>query len=215
MLNFSKIYNYQSKSEDATLFKETLLINFISAATCFFFAYSINNFLIKDNIHLILKTLIYNQIYIKEDKNEINDIFKKIEESEGEYKYIEIVSSNKHKIVDFNIIQKFCFLSKLNRGVDKEIYSYLEEYIDYKELVIKKNDDFVNFLFTDKILIPITEEFIRFHKNVEKYESKQEDETKIKVIINKINTIKNYYSPLLEKNPKLKLETKNLFYKNE
>ena len=47
MLNFSKIYNYQSKSEDATLFKETLLINFISAATCFFFAYSINNFLIK------------------------------------------------------------------------------------------------------------------------------------------------------------------------
>ena len=71
--------------------------------------YIINNFLIKDNIHLILKTLIYNQIYIIEDKNEINDIFKKIEESEGEYKYIEIVSSNKHKIVDFNIIQKFCF----------------------------------------------------------------------------------------------------------
>jgi PAS domain S-box-containing protein len=47
MLNFSKIYNYQSESEDATLFKETLLINFISAATCFFFAYSINNILIK------------------------------------------------------------------------------------------------------------------------------------------------------------------------
>ena len=46
MLSFVKLFNYKSESEDSVLFKETLLINFISAATCFFFLYAINNYFI-------------------------------------------------------------------------------------------------------------------------------------------------------------------------
>lgn len=178
--------------------------------------YVINNFLTKDNVNSVLKTFILKFIYFKEDKIELNDLLKEIEEKEGEYKYIEIVTANKNKIVDFNIIQKFVTLIDVKRNVAEEIYSYLEEQNEYIELVIKENDDFVNFLFTNKILIPITEDFLRYHKDTEKYESdtKLKDDTKIKVVMNKINNVKNYYSPLLDKNPKLKLETKNLFYKN-
>jgi hypothetical protein len=40
---------------------------------------------------------------------------------------------------------------------------------------------------------------------------KERDATKIKYIVNKFSNIKNYYSPILEKNPKLKLEIKNSF----
>lgn len=178
--------------------------------------YVINNFLIKDNVNLILKTFILKMIYLKEDKIELNALLNQIEQKEGEYKYIEIVTANKNKIVDFNVIQKFVSLYGFKRNLSEDIYSYLEENIEYSELVIRNNEDFVNFLFTNKILIPITEDFIRYHKDTEKYESdtRLKEDTKIKVVINKVNNVRNYYSPLLEKNPKLKLETKNLFYKN-
>lgn len=46
MLNFAQIFNYKSNSDEQTYFKETLLINFIGSAICFFFLYSINNYLI-------------------------------------------------------------------------------------------------------------------------------------------------------------------------
>ena len=180
--------------------------------------YIINHFLIQNNINSILQTFILRLIYKKEQKNELNDLLKEAEEKEGEYKYIEIVTANKNKIVDFNIIQKFVTLCDFQRNTSQEIYSYLQEHTENKdiELVIKENDEFVNFLFTNKILIPISEEFLRYHKDTEKYESdtKLKEDTKIKVIINKINTIKNFFSPLVEKNIKLKLETKKMFYKN-
>jgi regulator of replication initiation timing len=93
----------------------------------------------------------------------------------------------------------------------------LEEDLEYADIVIRENSDFINFLFSNKILIPISEDFLRYHKDNEKYDLndnvKNRDDTKIKYIINKINNIKNYYSPMVEKNAKLKLDTEKLFYK--
>ena len=48
----------------------------------------------------------------------------------------------------------------------------------------------MDFLFSNKILIPITEEFLRYHKSGEKYDKssmqnlKERDATKIKYVIN-------------------------------
>jgi hypothetical protein len=178
--------------------------------------YLINNFFIKDNFHNILKTIIFKQIYIKEEKNEVNNILKELEEKDAEYKYIEIVVSNEKKIVDFNIIQKFLNVSQNKKGLAEEIYNYLYEIQEEKEFILKENEDFINFLFSNKILVPISEDFLRYHKNTEKYEveNKSREDTKVKYVINKINNIKNYYSPLVEKNAKLKLEIKENFYKN-
>ncbi len=178
--------------------------------------YIVNNFFIKENFHTIIKTFIFKQIYLKEEKLEINNILKEVEEIDNEYKYIEIVVSNKNKIVDFSIIQKFLSISQNRRGYAEEIYNYLGEMNENNEIIIKENRDFINFLFSNKVLIPITEDFLRYHKNTEKYEtdSKSREETKVKYVINKINNVKNYYSPLVEKNAKMKLEIKNHFYKN-
>ena len=143
------------------------------------------------------------------------------EKEDAEYKYIEIVVSNEKKLVDFNVIQKFLSIDQLKSGLAEEIYTYLEEIRDTKEFVIRENQDFVNYLFANQIIIPITEDFLRYHKDTEKYDPeslvessniKERDATKIKYIINKMNNIRNYYSPLLEKNPKLKLETEKLFF---
>ena len=180
--------------------------------------YIIDNFFVNDNFHNILKTIIFKQIYIKEDKNDINNILKELEDKDAEYKYIEIVVSNDKKIVDFNVIQKFLNIIQNKQGLAEEIYNYLYEMKEEKEFILKENEDFVNFLFSNKILVPITEDFLRYHKNTEKYEnetrSKERDDTKIKYIMNKINNIKNFYSPAIEKNIKLKSEIKDFFYKN-
>ena len=182
--------------------------------------YVANNFLIKDNFHNIIKTLIFRYIYINEEKNEIIKLLNQKEKENAEYKYIEIVVSNENRTINFNNIQKLLTLPELRKGVAEDIYDYLHEYENIKEVIIKESQDFINYLFTNKILIPITEDFLRFHKDTEKYEqtnteskSKDRDSTKIKFIINKMNNIINYYSPIIESNPKLKLETTNLFYK--
>lgn len=184
--------------------------------------YIVEFFLIKDNFHNMLKAIIFKQIYLKEEKNEIINILNQQEKSNVEYKYIEIVVSNQKKLVDFNVIQKFLSISELKAGLAEEIYNYLEENRDNRELVIKENQDYINYLFSNNIIIPITEDFLRFHKDSEKYDPesliessniKEREATKIKYIISKMNNVKNYYSTLLDNNPKMKLETEKLFFK--
>jgi hypothetical protein len=184
--------------------------------------YIVEYFLIKDNFHNVMKALIFKQIYLKEEKNEILNMLNQQEKENAEYKYIEVVVSNEKKIVDFNVIQKLLTYEELRAGLAEEIYSYLEEIRDTKEIIIKENMEFVNYLFSNKIIIPITEEFLRYHKDTEKYDPEslvessniaERDATKIKYIVSKMNNVRNYYSPLLDKNPKLKLDTAKLFYK--
>ena len=56
--------------------------------------YVIEYFLIKDNFHNILKTIIFKQIYLKEEHDDIIQFLNQEEKEEGEYIYIEIVKSN-------------------------------------------------------------------------------------------------------------------------
>lgn len=174
--------------------------------------YVINYFLVKDNFHNIIKTLIFREIYLKEEKFEINQLLNETERKEGEYKYIEVIMSKTNKIVDFNVIQKFLTIKQLKQGMAEDIYNYLVENQETKEIITRENQDYINYLFSNEIIVPITEEFIRYHKDTEKYG--EIDKTKIKTIIEKINNIKNYYSPVVDKNAKLKLEITNSFYKN-
>ena len=222
---FSDIQNIKSLMEFKTIDKIKIIIsnnpikfnNIIKIFSELGEDYIINNFLIKDNCHNILKTIIFKFIYLKEDKLEINKLLNEVEKEEGEYKYIEIVVGDANKIVDFNIIQKFLNINQIRSGLAEEIYNYLVEMKENNEFIIKENQDFINYLFSNKILIPITEEFLRYHKDSEKYENESEnkkDNVKIKYIVNKLNNIRNYYSPIIEKNLKLKLEIEKYFYKN-
>jgi hypothetical protein len=222
---FSDIQNIKSLVEFKTMDKIKIIIannpikfnNIINIFSELGEDYIINYFLIKDNFHNILKTIIFKLIYLKEEKIEINNLLNEVEKEEGEYKYIEIVIGNVNKIVDFNIIQKFLTIKQIKSGLAEEIYNYLIEMKENYELIVKENQEFINYLFSNKILIPITEEFLRYHKDSEKYDNDSEnkkDDTKIKYIINKLNNIRNYYSPIIDKNPKLKLEIERYFYKN-
>lgn len=184
--------------------------------------YIIEFILIKNNMHNVIKTIIFKLIYFIEEKSDIVRILKQEEENEGEFKYIEVVYSKESKLVDFTLIQKFLNIDQIKSGLAEEIYDYLDFARKEKEFSIKEDKDFVNYLLTNEILIPITEEFLRYHKDSEKYDSeslvnesdiKERDATKIKYIINKMNKIRNVNSKVYEKNPKLKLDAMKLYYK--
>ena len=184
--------------------------------------YIIEFILIKNNMHNVIKTIIFKLIYLNEEKNDIIRILKQEEEDEGQFKYIEVVYSKESKLVDFTLIQKFLNLKQIRDGLAEEIYDYLDFSRREKEFSLKQDKDFVNYLITNEILIPITEDFLRFHKDSEKYDSeslvndgdlKERDATKIKYIINKMNKIRNIHSKVYEKNPKLKLDAMKFYYK--
>jgi hypothetical protein len=184
--------------------------------------YMIEYILINENMHNIIKTIIFRFIYLSEEKEDIIRILKQEEELEGDYKYIEVVYSKESKLVDFTLIQKFLSLQQIRSGLAEEIYEYLDENKTEKELDIKEPKDYVQYLISNGVLVPITEDFLRYHKDSEKYESdtlvadndiKERDATKIKYIINKMNKVKNMHSSIYDKNPKLRLDAQNLYYK--
>lgn len=179
------------------------------------------NFLIKNNFHNILKTIIFIEIYKNEEKIEVLNILNSQEKVHSKYIYIEIATSKKDKIADFSVLQNFLYLNKYKNVKAHQLYSYLEEYKDIKDLEIINNKKLVQKLIKSKILIPITEEFLRYHKNSFKYTTqsivsdnlKERDATKIKFVLNQVNQVKNLYSEIYKKNAKLKIKAMEFFYK--
>ena len=56
MINIVKLLKYKSENDGQTFFKETILINFISIAICFFFIYAVNNYFLE---HLYGKYIMF------------------------------------------------------------------------------------------------------------------------------------------------------------
>lgn len=171
---------------------------------------------IKDNFHNIIKTFIFKIIYLNEEKVEITKILNEENDKDAEYKYIDIITAKDEKIIDFTVLKDFINLDEDISGKTEDFYDFLLEYKKTQQFNITSTKKIIEFLFDNKILIPITEDFMRFHKNNYKYEKtddKTRDNTKIKYIINIVNKVRNFHSKTYKTNPKLKVATKDLFFK--
>ena len=183
--------------------------------------YIANNFIVSNNFHNIIKTLIFKIIYLNEEKSKVINFLNQKEEKESDYKYIEIVVSSKDKIADFSVLRSFLSQEQINKGLDEEIYNYMNEIRNKNREIELQSTKSTDYLLSQQQIIPITEDFLRYHKKSEKYSKddlisenvKERDATKIKIILNKINKVENLYSAILDKNPKLKLQTMSYFYK--
>lgn len=158
--------------------------------------------LISDSIyHNIIKIIIFKEIYIKEDKVIIYKILEQNELKNIEYKYIEIIDEL-FDVIDYAAIESnFSSNNIKNYNID-EIYELLQY---NNKISINDNDSKIDILFNNNILIPITDEFLRYHKeqdlfdksNFTKIDNKErnnkKDNTKIRYIITKINKIKDFY----------------------
>jgi len=174
--------------------------------------YSKNKVIIQHNI---IKIIIYLNLYKASEKKEIFNIIETTETSNGEFIFIDIVVP-KSSFIDYNAIESILEPYELKTSVPETIYDLLND--DYSENIIEARKYFTDFdlkiqkLLDTHLIVPIVDDFLLYHKDSEKYEKqlgntgdkKKKEDTKIKYIVNKINTVSDYY-----KNPS---EIKKLFY---
>ena len=165
--------------------------------------------------HNIIKIMIYLNLYKTSEKKEIFNIIETTETSNGEFIFIDVVVP-KSSFIDYNSIESVLESHELKTNLPETIYDLINE--DYSENINDARKYFTDFdlkiqkLLDTHIIIPIVDDFLLYHKDNEKYEKqgdksesiKKKDETKIKYIVNKINTVCDYY--------KNQNEIKKLFY---
>ena len=175
---------------------------------------------VKDQCHNIIKMIILVELYFKTDKKEVQDLLNKTEQAEGEFIYIDIVVPT-IDFIDYNTIEVSLSKEDVENGLASEIYDLITaSEIIYKE---KSHEDKIVDLLNSKVVVPVTEDFLLYHKDSEKYEkyfgseivttkSKKKDETKIKYIINKIDGVTEYFSESTKQKQNIKDEIQKYFY---
>ncbi len=156
------------------------------------------------SIHNLLKTVIYRTIYEENDKLNIMKLLDDIEKIKGEYIYIDTVYA-KEITITFEELEKI-FGYRAN-----DVKELLENKID----VVPTEEEKINALFSSSFIIPITDEFLIFHDNRyssseikfsedckdnkdqdcnKKFGKKKNEQKKIQVILNKIDSSTEYYT---------------------
>ena len=163
---------------------------------------------VSERNHNILLLVIFNNIYEKEDKVNILQIFEEENVANAEFKYITIIDS-KFEEIDYATIESLLDINEIQSGLSKSLYGILLDY-DNVDLHYVSADSKINELFEKQLLIPITDDFLRYHKDSEKYEkiegnqstkintnekSTKRNDTKLKYIVTKINKVTDYYLP--------------------
>jgi hypothetical protein len=123
------------------------------------------------NFHNILKLLIFKKIYISDDKVKLYSILEVDELENLEFKFIEIIDSMIEQI-DYASVESLFKSKEYKNSFIESIYNILLE----NEQVTEENihmtlDSKINELFEKKLIIPITDEFLRYHKESEKYDT--------------------------------------------
>jgi hypothetical protein len=165
--------------------------------------------------HNIVKIMIYLNLYKISEKKEVFNQIETTETSNGEFIFIDVVIP-KTSFIDYNAIESVLEPYELKTNMPEIIYDLINE--DYSDDINEARKYFTDFdlkiqkLLDTHLIVPIVDDFLLYNKDNEKYEKtndksesiKKKEDTKIKYIVNKINTVADYY-----KNPS---EIKKLFY---
>lgn len=165
--------------------------------------------------HNIIKIFIYVYLFKNTEKKEIFNEIESSETANGEFIFIDVVVP-RSAFIDYNTIESILNPNELKTSLPDTIYNLVND--DYSETIFDNKKYYTDHeikiqkLFDTHLIIPIVDDFLLYHKDSEQYEKqgdkmenpKKKDETKIKYIINKINTASD-----LHKNQE---EIKKLFY---
>lgn len=167
-----------------------------------------------DIFHSVIKYILFKTVFLEYDKNNIYVIVEEYELEKLESKMIEIVESTSD-ILDFVALEKILQGDEYDDAFINDIYEMLlEEDVEEERTLEEK----VSLIFKRRLLIPITDDFLRYNKSSELYDqstnidanvrSNKKNNTKIKYIINKMNNVidfykngdtKNFYQPLFHR----------------
>jgi hypothetical protein len=166
----------------------------------------------KDIFHSVIKYILFQILFVNHNKSQVYSIIEEYELNLMESKFIEIVETTTQKI-NYVTLEKLLSDEKYDLAFINDVYDMLLNDDDEEKMSL---DDKIKLIFKRKMLIPITDEFLRYNKNTELYDhstnidanvrSNKKNNTKIKYIINKMNDVidfyknkncKNFYQPLI------------------
>lgn len=150
-----------------------------------------------DNVHNVAKTIIINKIYIKEDRPVVNKLIEDISLNIGEYIYIDVVVQ-KNSIINSNAINDVLTRREIKYDIGNNLYSLIEKTNNLANILNNyvNIEEKISLLFSSKIVVPVVDDFMMYHKDGEKYEfqksklktsDKKQSLTKVKYIVDKID----------------------------
>jgi len=188
------------------------------------------------NVHNLLKFIVFGDIYRNQEQHLIFEILTETEESKHEYTYIDIVvtSSDLYDLENF----KQVFVGEENMEImAKDLYNLVNE--SAKPIVVDTADKKNTHLMGLNMIIPIVDDFLRYHKDSERLDTesekkfilplinksnakniqmllltqqrKKKENTKAQLIVNKIDVISDLYSETVKKNKDLERDVKKFF----
>ena len=163
---------------------------------------------IKKKIFLKKEMILFNTIKLVIIKiihnNNRSNLFNLLLDKTSEYRYIDVVIKKQQNIIDYRIIEKFFFENNiLNQIVIDDLYDFIQT----NELEIKFDSFNLSQLMENKILYPIVNNFIRYHRDTFRYDLHVNKidklkHTRINIAINRIINIKKFYNTKLSKEDK-------------
>ena len=164
--------------------------------------------------HNIIKSIIVTLLYTHQDRTNFIYILESTEMVDDEYIYIDIVISIK-KTIDFALIDNLLEREKNAKNIIHYFWKYLEQY-NTQQLQKESNDDKILALVNSGLIVPICDDFLLYHKDSEKYDkyndknNKKKDDTRLKYVLDKIESVTEYYSNISDENIKMSI-TKSFY----
>lgn len=172
----------------------------------------------QDQCHKIIKTIIVLLLYKVTEKKEFFRLLEMTENLDGEYMFIDIVVP-KQKYIDFNSVEQLIGSSPAVKNLSYYLWNFV---VDFEESLQKPPmsiEEKLVILIESGILCPICDDFLLYHKDSERYDKvtdpnkvKKKEDTKIRYIINKIDTTSEYYSEQIKRDEKARANIKKNFY---
>ena len=209
----TKLHTYAKKSE----FKDGINLLNMLGSEYVNSVFKLKNINASDQIHNIIKTIIILLIYKNKEKEDVFRILETVEMENGEYTFIDKVMS-KTEHIDFSSIESILSKKEIKSGLAHEIWGYLTEHQNITNFGEINLDEKILKLINSKLLVPIVEDFLLYHKDSEKYDKtndplkiKKKEDTKIRYIVNKIDKASELYSDTAKKDKKIKQDIQQLF----
>lgn len=160
----------------------------------------------KERGHNIIKTIIVLYKYKIKERKEIYTIIETAENIDNEYIYIDIVIPTK-RVINFDTVENLLNKKEIMNGLAYDIWDFMIE-TNYDNIIYEEKNvnDKILELINNRIIVPIVDDFILYHKNSERYDKnidimtiKKREDTKIRYIINKIESVSELNSTNVNK----------------
>ena len=167
------------------------------------------------NYHNILFFILIKYYYLK---NDIKNVYNILEEDDNlEISYIDIVIPI-NNYIDQITIENILDIPEKKKSIINDLFDILKK-TKRKKL---DNDNKIDILLNSKLVYPIVEDFLRYHKSVDLYSNVQNKKiSKLKLIVESLDIIKNFNKlndnqlKKIEKFLYKKLQNRNAILMNE